>query len=423
MKSLLFLSHRIPYPPDKGDKIRSYNVLKTLAKRFEIHLGSFVDLQEDWQRADELRGLVRSMELRPLPKYLAMIRSAHGLASGQPLSIRYYRDWQLRQWVHRTLDRHRIDGAYVFSSVMGQYLPPGRVPVSVIDFCDVDSDKWLQFARSRHWPMNWIYAREADLLSKEEYRLASRFDRVLLVSDAEARLFCSKAPDLATRVVIMRNGVDTEYFDPNRRYARTGLEGPLVVFTGAMDYWANVDAVSWFAAQVLPAVRQRVPSARFIIVGSQPEKSVINLGRLPGVEVTGTVADTRPYLAEAAVVVAPMRIARGLQNKVLEALAMARPVVATPSAVQGLHTACPPTVHVASDARDFASAVCNVLLEGRLSADSLAGRDFVRENYGWAAALQPLEGLLEGAGLEPAICQQRAEAVQARAHAGEATDS
>jgi sugar transferase (PEP-CTERM/EpsH1 system associated) len=396
MKQLVFLCHRIPYPPNKGDKIRSFNILRYLAARYAVHLAAFVDDPEDWQHEGVLRELCASVTLIGLPRRRALLRSATGLLTGEPLGLPYYRNRQLQRWCAVQFNGARaVDGVFVFSSTMAQYALHARNMPRVLDLCDVDSDKWRQYAQRRSWPMSWVYRREARQLEACERDYARRFDAVLLVSEAEAELFRKIAPESAERTLALRNGVDTTFFDPAlRQTSPFPAEQQPLVFTGAMDYWANVDAVEWFAQQVLPPIRLRCPQAHFWIVGSRPAEAVQRLARLPGVTVTGTVPDVRPYLAHARFVVAPLRVARGIQNKVLEALSMARPVIASSAALDGLDTqaALVPGTQRADEVQDFAHSITQ-LLAGEQQIDGTAGRRYVCERYGWQASLASLDRL------------------------------
>jgi sugar transferase (PEP-CTERM/EpsH1 system associated) len=394
MKSLLFLCHRLPWPPDKGDKIRSFHVLEALRRRYRVFLGTFVDDREDWAHVDTVRQRTAGLCVRPLPRRRATVRSLRGLFTGEALTLPFYRDAGLASWVREVLRTERPAVALVYSSGMAQYVQDESLPVRVMDFCDIDSDKWAQYARSKTWPASAVYAREARRLACAERSIAERFDASLFVSAQESGMFAGRHPDLAARIVTVGNGVDTAYFDPAAPEARPGNAGAEVVFTGAMDYWANVDAVKWFAEACWPAVRAIHPRARFAIVGSRPAPEVRRLAELPGIEVTGRVPDVRPWLAGARAVIAPLRIARGVQNKVLEAMAMARPVVATGAALQGLGQVDSPAVQCADEAAPFAAAVAQLL---HAPVDGSANRSFVLESFSWEASLQPLWPLLEPA--------------------------
>ncbi len=266
----------------------------------------------------------------------------------------------------------------------------------VMDFVDVDSDKWAQYAASKAWPMNWVYRRESATLLSYERRVAETWDASVLVSNDEADLFRRLVPRAAARVSGISNGVDSDYFSPAHAYENPYPVGaPVLVFTGAMDYWANIDAVVWFAQEVFPRVRAHIKEARFYVVGSRPAVEVQALAQHEGITVTGTVPDVRPYLHYAAAAVAPLRIARGIQNKVLEALSMARPVIATRAAAEGLHARPQEAMRVADAVEDYARH-CVALLRGEVtSRAALSGRDCVIEHYSWSGNLARFSELLE----------------------------
>ncbi len=385
MGTVLYLAHRIPYPPDKGDKIRSWHMLRALAGRHRVLLGAFVDEPDDWGHRPRLEALCEAVCLRPLPRLLAAARGAAALARGLPVTVPWYRDGGMRRWVADVARRHRPDVAVAFSSAMMQYagaLPDGVAVVA--DYVDVDSEKWAAYGRRRGGPLGWVYRREARTLLRWERRMAARAAAVVLVSEPEADLFAARAPEAAARVHAVCNGVDLERFRPGLDLPDPYPPGTRpIAFTGLMDYWANVDAVSWFAEEVLPRVRAERPEAAFWIVGARPTDAVRRLESIPGVVVTGAVPDTRPYIAHAALCVAPMRVARGVQNKVLEALAMARPVVLTPEAAEGI--ALPPGVEgwVARDAEGFAARVLALLREPPDLRWEAACRRWMEERYAW----------------------------------------
>src|SRR5512143_322945 len=336
MDGLLFLAHRIPFPPNKGDKIRSFHLLRHLSARYAIHLGAFVDDPDDWRYQDALKPYCASVRLFPLNPRRARLASLTGLLTGEALTLPYYRSRELKRWAADLANSGQVTRGLAFSSAMAQFMPTGLAR-RVLDMVDVDSDKWMQYAPTQRWPMSWVYAREGRKLAAWEARVAQDFDATLLVSCDEAVLLQRRAPLARHKIGAFENGVDAEYFSTARDYPNPYSRGALgVVFTGAMDYWPNIDAVSWFAERIFPAVRDAVADAQFAIVGSRPCKAVLALARQPGVVVTGGVADVRPFLAHAACAVAPLRIARGVQNKVLEAMAMGRPVVATAAAAAGL---------------------------------------------------------------------------------------
>jgi sugar transferase (PEP-CTERM/EpsH1 system associated) len=392
---LLYLVHRIPYPPNKGDKIRSYHMLRYLSERYRVHLGTFIDDVDDWRYLDEVKKLCADVCAVKLDTHRQRLTSLSALLRGEAMSIPYYRSAELEDWVRSKLSEQGISRVLVFSSPMAQYLPSNRVALrKVVDFVDVDSEKWRQYAARRPWPMSWIYRREGERLLNFEKRVASSADFSLFVTRDEAELFRRRGGEGVGAVKYVSNGVDTEYFSPERAYENPyESTGPVLVFTGMMDYWANVDAVAWFARDVLPIVQESVATAQFVIVGARPTPEVERLDALEGVTVTGSVPDVRPYVAHAEVSVAPLRIARGIQNKVLEAMAMAKPLVATSAALEGLDF--PPC-----DSRDgadgFADAVVR-FLRSRHARDEAgaAGRAWVREHHDWSQTLKPVAGLIE----------------------------
>lgn len=396
MERLLLLAHRIPYPPNKGDKIRSFHLLKYLSRHYHIHLGAYVDDPEDWRFAEELRAYCADCCLVGLPRTRSRARAAAGLVTGEPLTPRYFREPRLARWVDHTLEEEGIRRVLAFSSPMARLVPPEKASGVrlVTDFVDVDSDKWAQYGDRKGLLRGWIYRREARRLLDFEHQVASRSAASVFVSRTEADLFSRLVPEAAPRVTSVENGVDTAYFNPGLRFASPYPQGlaPLV-FTGAMDYWANGDAAEWFARYVFPRIHARRPDARFFVVGARPTEAVRQLQKVKGVTVTGAVWDIRPYLANARLAVAPMRVARGIQNKVLEAMAMARPVVATGKALEGLEL--PEDVRLQADDEDtqVERALSVLAEEGGVGERN---RDWVRKRYAWEQHMNRIAGLLEG---------------------------
>ncbi|CDG83271.1 TIGR03087 family PEP-CTERM/XrtA system glycosyltransferase [Janthinobacterium agaricidamnosum] len=399
MADLLYLVHRIPYPPNKGDKIRSWHVLKYLAVHFRVHLGCFIDDADDAHHIDTVKALCASTcFIRQYPM-LARVRSVSGLLTEQPMSLPYYRNAGLQRWVDALLHTGQLRQALVFSGPMAQYLDtgPGHVLQRVIDFVDVDSEKWDQYAATKAWPLSLLYAREAHYLRNYERHIAQQFNASTFVSSAEAALFRQRAPMARRKTGYFNNGVDAAYFAPP---ADTGAacDNPypagrrVLVFTGAMDYWPNAEAVGWFVQRVWPALRLRFPELLFYIAGSRPARQVRALADTPGVAVTGFVADIRPYLAHAALVVAPLRIARGVQNKVLEAMAMQKTVLATPQALQGINAQDGVEVASASDEHEFVQQASRLLTENIDLGP--AARLRILQDYSWDKNLQRLGALL-----------------------------
>lgn len=395
MQDLLLLIHRIPYPPNKGDKIRSYNLLKHLARDYRVHLATFVDDADDWQHVPKVEAMCASSHFAALNPLKARVRSLGALVKNRSLSLDYYQDAGLQRWVDQAVAAHGIKRVMVFSSPMAQYVDDVRQARRVIDFCDVDSDKWRQYADKKSWPMSWLYRHEARQLLRYERQVASQYDASLFVSAPEAALFRQLAPESAARIGHFSNGVDTDYFSPDHDFNSPFAAGErALVFTGAMDYWPNVDAVQWFADEVFPALRAQDPQLAFYIVGSRPNPQVLALGQLPGVTVTGTVPDVRPYIRHATVAVAPLRIARGIQNKVLEAMAMATPTVVSPQALEGIDAVADSELAVADGAPAWI-ATLGALLARNNQEMGRAARARVEHHYSWPSNLACIEERLE----------------------------
>ncbi|WP_338769407.1 TIGR03087 family PEP-CTERM/XrtA system glycosyltransferase [Massilia sp. METH4] len=397
MEDLLLLVHRIPYPPNKGDKIRSWHLLRHLAARYRVHLATFVDDADDWQYVPHVRQLCASSHFAPLNPRRARLRSLRAVLANRALSLDYYSDRSMRGWVRRTMGGAAIERVVVFSSPMAQYAQGWPGARRIVDLCDVDSEKWRAYAEKKPWPASLLYGYEASRLLRYERKVAADSDAALFVSAPEAELFRALAPESAERIGWFGNGVDTAFFSPDGDYANPFAPGkPALVFCGAMDYWPNVDAVQWFARDVFPAVRARVPQASFVIVGARPAPEVQQLAQLPGVTVTGTVPDVRPYVAHAALSVAPLRVARGIQNKVLEAMAMAKTVVVSPQALEGIDAAAGSEVLLAERDTDMAATILAALAdEPSRAAIGRAARLRVEASYGWDARLAALDALLE----------------------------
>lgn len=401
MEPLLYLPHRVPYPPNKGDKIRTYHLLRFLSRHYRVYLGTFADLAEDLAHEAALRELCAEVKVIPLSPLLARARCTTGLLRGEPLSLSYYRSAELQHWVDRMAAEHGIGKAVTFSSMMTMYFDRPASPRLVADYCDVDSQKWAQYAKQRGWPASMLYGREARTLLAFERRMAARALACTFVTPAEAELFVQLAPECADRVHAIGNGVDTDYFSPQASrpspYAADELP---IVFTGAMDYWPNIDAVAWFAREVMPAVRAAQPQARFYIVGMNPSATVNALAG-PDVVVTGAVPDVRPYVQHARVVVAPLRVARGVQNKVFEAMAMARPVVVSTAVAQGIHGAPLVEFELAGSAAEFARKVLTLLQPAPGDEMGRRARQRVVDDYNWDARLSQFGALLEQASRAP----------------------
>ncbi|HEX7854017.1 MAG TPA: TIGR03087 family PEP-CTERM/XrtA system glycosyltransferase [Sphingobium sp.] len=400
-REILFIAHRIPYPPDRGDKIRSYNELRHLARLAPVHLAALADDPRDLLHDEVLAELTVSHCIRP--RTIARAQAAvTGLLRREPMSVAMFRDKALQDYVDRIVATRPLAAVFVYSGNMAVYVPP--LPDGtrfVMDFCDADSVKFAAYGARGSGPLAWINRREGRLLGALEANVSRRADASLIISRAEAGVFAALPGADMSRMTVIGNGVDLDVFDPVRGYpipeALQALPGPRILFTGQMDYRPNIEAVTDFADGAMPIIRQRFPDAQFLIVGRNPAEAVRALGQRSGIVVTGEVPDTRGWLMAADVVVAPLRHARGIQNKVLEAMAMARPVVASTAAAEGLDVEPGQELLVAADAAEEARQVIAILSDpARAYQLGLAARRRVEERYSWDAALAPLAGLVLG---------------------------
>ena len=396
MAEILFLAHRIPWPADRGDKIRSHNILRHLADMAPVHVVSFADDERDTGFAREMEPMFASVyaEIRRKPQWRAGVE---GLLTGSPVSVKSFASERMTAHVQVLLARGKISHIFCFSGQMAQYVPADFGGHFVMDFADVDSAKFESYAAHGNPVMRWINAREGRALSAFEHQVARRADASLFVSAAEADLFRARSGIADGRVMALGNGIDTVSYDPAAEIpkAAVGSNAPLIVFTGQMDYRPNIEAVTDFARYALPDIHKQHPKAVFAIVGRNPPASVFALAKNRGVVVTGAVDDVRSWLNAAAVVVAPLRIARGIQNKVLEAMAMAKPVVASACAAEGIAAADGIHFRVAADVSEEAKIVCELLADAD-AAKKLGenARRHVVSHYGWASQLSGLRTIM-----------------------------
>jgi sugar transferase (PEP-CTERM/EpsH1 system associated) len=380
------LAHRIPYPPHTGDKVRAYHVARHLARKHDVTLGCLIDDRTDRAGLAALRELVGRVEHANVWKPWGVVKGLAALGVGRPLSFSYFGSRRLRARLAGELAGY--DLVYVSSTPMAQYVRGLRVPV-VVDFVDVDSDKWTQYGQHCRGPRRWLYRAEGRRLRQTEAEIARWASLCLFATSSEETLLKSFAPWARTAVV--PNGIDLGYYAPVKREAVHAN----ILFTGAMDYMPNIDAVQHFSADILPRIRRAVPDARFWIVGLNPSAEVRRLADLPGVFVTGTVPDVRPYYERAAVCVAPLRIGRGIQNKVIQGMAMGLPVVVSTLAGRGIDAQSGRQLYVEDEAAAFADRVVDLL--GDASERKAVGRRaraFVEANHSWEGSLGRMDGLL-----------------------------
>jgi len=402
MSEILFIAHRLPFPPNRGDKIRSHHILKALANLAPVHVATFADDEADLAEEANLAAVAASYCLRRRTKPLALA-GVQAIASGRPVSLTAFHDRALAAYVAKVLATRPISSIYVFSGQMGQYVTEGFLGRLVVDLVDVDSVKFEAYARKRSRLTGWVEMREAKLLAAEEARLAARAAVTLLVSPAEASLFRSRLPaGCHAYVRTLGNGIDCIAYDPAMVAPEPRMlacAGPRLIFTGQMDYAPNVDAVRRALDRILPAVRAVRPDATFHVVGRNPPAELRARHGENGCHVWGRVDDIRPWFAAATHALIPLEIARGVQNKVLEAMAMALPVVVSGEAAVGIAARADEHFVIGDNDEALAQAVLALFDEpARARALGLAAREFVLDHASWDAQLDPLAGIVTGAG-------------------------
>lgn len=402
MGEILFLAHRMPFPPDRGDKIRSCHVLRHLATLATVHVATFAENSRDLAEEPQLVALAAShcLVLRTKPVLRAGIEA---LLKRRPVSLTAFDDRALGAYVDRILRERPIDTIYVFSGQMGQYVPADFTGRVILDFVDVDSAKFDAYGQAGSGPRGWIDAREARLLRAEEARLARRAEHSLLVSEEEAALFASRLPpedQARCDVRTLRNGIDSLSFDPGAVLPEPRLldcSGPRLIFTGQMNYAPNIAAAKRAIERLMPLIRAKLPGTTFHVVGRNPPKMLRALDGMNGSRVWGEVDDIRTWLAGADLALVPLELARGVQNKVLEAMAMGLPVVLTPSAATGIDASHGQHLLIADDDTALADAVLNLTRDAALAgAIGQQARSFVIDRLSWQAALAPLAAMFGG---------------------------
>ena len=406
---ILFLAHRIPYPPHKGEKLRAYHLIKGLAENHDVYLGAPVDDPDDWQHRHAMDDLCVETCIADGRGRSRQRAAVEAVARREPVSFAYFRHKALTEWVRKVTREHRFEAVMLYSSGTAPYLAameaqPERL---IVDFVDVDSEKWRVLGETQGGVMGKVYAREAVLMRDAERQLAQRADASLFVTDNEAALF-ERVTGVTDRVHAIGNGVELEgWQDADALPSPYPADGNArVIFTGAMDYVPNVEAVTWFANEAMPTLREAGRKVTFVIAGSNPTKTVHALAR-DDVEVTGRVPDMKPYLIHADLAVAPLQLARGVQNKVLEAMAARLPAVVTEAALDGIGATDGNAVTVATTGAEFANAISTLLDDpARAAALAAAARKLIEDDYSWAARIDALERVIGS--IDPAAASRSA---------------
>ncbi|MFH1416844.1 MAG: TIGR03087 family PEP-CTERM/XrtA system glycosyltransferase [Planctomycetota bacterium] len=390
-KNILFLTTRVPSAPDKGDKIRTFHQLEHLARRHHVYLAGFADSDRDLAAAAFLRRICADVAIVRLRKHRTLIPAAAKWIHGLPLMCGAFDNRELHRSLARWSREIDFDVGVCFSTSMAPYLLELPLRRRVLDMCDVDSEKWFDYAEHTRFPMSMLFRREGARLRAFERSCLSSFDSVIFITEQE-RAILNPLPRVATTHVIS-NGT---HLHPGSR-SPASSRGPVIGFLGAMHYPPNVQAMEWFVREVWPQVSSTVPGARLMIAGRNPARSVRRLSQAPAVEVIGEVSDARRFLLGCRVVVAPMQIARGLQNKVLEAMAARRPVVATLAVASCLDVVDRHNILVADEAGDFADRVAELCwYDGLCERISEAGYRYAATYHCWPEVLQTYEQVVLG---------------------------
>ncbi|MBV8122244.1 MAG: TIGR03087 family PEP-CTERM/XrtA system glycosyltransferase [Alphaproteobacteria bacterium] len=399
---IFFVCQRVPFPPDRGDKIVTFHEIRHLSQQHEVHVFCLADAADDLANVPPLRDFTASVTAVAITTLRSRLRSLRALGSARPLSVAAFDEAALHRAIIRKYDEAQPDLIIVFSSNVAQYAEHfGDVP-RIIQFHDLDSLKWAQYAERKQYPLKWIYQTEAKRLRAYEQKIARGFSHSLVCTAAELADFEELFPGVA--VSLVGNGVDLDHFRPAGGEKRAGS----IVFTGVMDYFPNVDAVTWFCEEVLPRVQAQIPEASLTICGNRPTAAVERLTKQTGVSVTGWVPDTRPYLDAAEVFVAPLRVARGVQNKLLEALAMGLPCVASRLAWRGTVAAERDGILVADTAVEFAQNVVRLLLDPKFRAEMASkARAAAETHYRWPGQMEALDQVIAGVVAPPRTLDRR----------------
>jgi len=387
MRRVLYVAHRVPYPPDKGERVRAFHEITALAKHFRVTVATLAHDRGDADSASHLFRWCEKVITAPAGGRWGLFKGALSLAHGRSVTEGFFHNSTFRRLLLEEVAREPFDLVMGYSSGVLSLALEVPAPRHVIDLVDVDSAKWASYADGSAWPKSWLYRREARGVRALELKALERCDAVLLVTDAEVRALGVQSD----KILAVSNGVDSEYFKPRAHPVGTS---PSLVFTGTMDYRPNVDGVCGFVRDVWPGLKSKVPELTFGIVGRNPTSAVRRLEKEAGIRVTGAVPDVRPFLAEATAVVAPLKIARGIQNKVLEAMAMGRAVAASGPALEGLDVTVGKDVLQADTPEQWHERIVELLSNADLRIRiEQSARECVEAKYDWDARMEPLVSL------------------------------
>ncbi len=383
---ILFVCHRLPYPPSRGGKIRPFNMIRWLGRQHEVTVASVARSSEELEEGRGLADFCHRYEVGQISAVRARWQAFRCLFTTRPASLGYFYVPRLHQEIRQLLRHETFDLILVHCSSAAQYVLEATNAYRIMDFGDMDSAKWFEYARHRSFPMSAVYWLEGVKLRRYEKQIARAFHECTVTAPGELKTLESYG--LNVPVTLISNGVDLNFFDKSQ----PDYDPRALVFLGRMDYYPNIDGVTYFCRDILPRIRREVPDVQFTVVGSNPVRQIRRLAALPGVTVTGKVPDVRPYLQRAAVSVAPVRIARGVQNKVLESLAMRVPVVASTRAFEGIDAVAGEHLLVDDTPEGFARKVVSLLQDTEMRQRlAEAGRQRVETCHTWTVGLQQLD--------------------------------
>lgn len=387
---ILFLAQRVPYPPNRGDRITTYHEIRLLSRHNQIHVAALSDTEEECRDIEPLRKMCASVDVAVLPKWRSNIQAMAMAASPLPLTLPFYFSPELAAKVSLRIALEKIDVVLVFSSSMAQYVDWCSHIPRIMQFADLDSIKWRQMSRMNSWPKSWVYGAEAVRLLWYERSIARRYQKCLVVTEEERQEMLSHIPFADSGVAA--NGVDIDYFSPSDE----NPDEDHLVFVGVMDYFPNEEGMEFFCKEILPLIRKKRPGTKITIVGARPSEAVLKLSSIPGVFVTGAVDDIRPYMSKASIAVVPLRLARGVQNKVLEAMSMGMACVCSTAAFKGIK-AIEGTHGLVADDPELFSKHAIELLENQEMRKNMgnSARKVMVDHYSWEAQVAKLEQLLE----------------------------
>lgn len=392
---ILYLCHRFPFPPKRGGKIRPFNMIRHFAQNHDVTVLSLARSMQEAQEGQGLGAHCSNYQAFRVSDGIQWIRMLARLPTPAPSSFGYFYSAAMQREVNRLLARERFDLIFVHCSSVAPYVSQVRGIPKILDFGDMDSQKWLEYVHYKPWPLSWGYALEGQKLRLREARLAHEFDLCTATTRAERETLDGYGTGATTDW--FPNGVDADFFCPDGQ----AYDPCTISFIGRMDYYPNQEAMLRFCDQTWPSLRARHPDLKLLIVGADPSDAIRRLEQRPGVTVTGSVPDVRPYVLRSAAMVAPLNIARGTQNKILEAMAMGVPVIASRIAAGGVDALAPEHLLVADQPQELLHAISRIAGDPQERARlSSAGRARMLSHHAWSASMERLDGIVAG-------CMQR----------------